>query len=76
MGKRVESRRRIVQKSTGYELRQLEFFNWCEERGIIHIEDMKITFKSDPFVRDAVDKQIEIISGYYPEAKQFLKNEK
>lgn len=68
----MNPRRRIVQKSIGFEFRQLEFFNWCEEQGIITIEEDRIVFKPDPYMRDVVDKQIEIMSEDYPEVKRFL----
>ena len=50
MGKRLQdNNERIVQRSIGFNFRQILFFN------------ENPNFKPDTFCRDAIDKQIEII---------------
>ena len=55
MGKHVEPRERIVQRSMGFKFRQIEFFNKYPE------------FKPDTFCRKAIDKQIEQIDPEFLE---------
>jgi len=47
--KSVEPKERIVQRSIGFNFRQIEFFNDYPE------------FKPDKFCREAIDKQIELV---------------
>ena len=49
MGKRVEPREMIVQKSVGFRFRQREFFNKYPN------------FRPDEYCRKAVDEQIKLI---------------
>ena len=49
MKTRMNPRDKIVQRSVGFNFRQIEFFNAHPD------------FKPDTFCRDAIDKQIEII---------------
>ena len=49
MGKHVEPRERIVQRSIGFKFRQIEFFNKYPD------------FKPDIFCRKAINDQIEQI---------------
>lgn len=49
MGRRINPKERIVQKSVGFKFRQIEFLNEHPD------------FRPDEFCREAVDAQIEII---------------
>lgn len=49
MGKKVNPREMVVQKSVGFRFRQREFFNKYPE------------FKPDEFCRNAIDEQIRLI---------------
>jgi len=50
MGKRINPKDKIVQRSIGFNFRQIEFFNEYQE------------FKPDEFCRDAIDEQIKQIN--------------
>jgi len=55
MGKRVEPREKILQKSIGFNFRQHEFFNMYPD------------FKPDRYCREAVDEQIKLIDPTFLE---------
>jgi len=55
MGKRVEPREMIVQKSVGFRFRQREFFNKYPN------------FRPDEYCRKAVDEQIKLIDEEFLE---------
>ena len=55
MGKRVKSKEKIVQRSIGFRLRQILFF------------DDYPWFKPDEYCRNVVDDQIKIIDSSYLE---------
>ncbi|MCH7568472.1 MAG: hypothetical protein IIA87_03540 [Nanoarchaeota archaeon] len=61
MGKSVETRERVTQKSAGIRMRQLEFINWAE--------DNEPNFDWNKLIRDKLDEQIKILNP------TFLKNE-
>ena len=62
MGKKlVDNQERIVQRSIGFNFRQIEFFNAHPD------------FKPDTFCRDAIDKQVEMIDSKF--LKKEIKNE-
>jgi len=58
MGQRINPRNKIVQRSIGFNFRQIEFFNEHPD------------FKPDIFCRDAVDEQIKMLDPKYLEEKQ------
>ncbi len=63
MGKKVEPKRRIVQRSIGFRFEQIEFFNKYPE------------FKPDTFCREAIDEQIAQIDQEFLD-KEEKKNDK
>lgn len=53
MGKSIEPRERVTQKSAGIRYRQMEFINWAES----NLPD----FDWNKLVRDKLDEQIKIL---------------
>lgn len=66
MGKSVETRERVTQKSAGIRMRQLEFINWAETN--------LPQFDWNKLIRDKLDEQIYMISELNSEARIFLKD--
>ena len=64
MGKRVEPRERIVQRSIGFKFRQIEFFNKYPE------------FRPDTFSRDTIDEQIAQIDPEFLKKEENKDDEK
>jgi len=62
MGKRVEAREMIVQKSVGFRFRQREFFN------------KHPNFRPDEYCRRAVDEQIKLIDPEFLENQNVEEN--
>jgi len=62
MGKRVNPRERITQRTVGVKNRQADFLNWALEN--------KPTFDFNRLVRDKLDEQIDLL------APEFLEDEK
>ena len=58
MGKKVEVKERVVQRSIGFRLRQIEFFDKYPE------------FKPDEFCRKAIDNQISQVDPEFLEKKK------
>jgi len=55
MGKKVNPREKITQRSIGFNHRQIEFFDKYPE------------FKPDRFCRDIIDQQIKLVDPKYLE---------
>lgn len=54
MGKSVETRERVTQKSAGIRMRQLDFINWAETN--------LPEFDWNKLVRDKLDEQISVLN--------------
>ena len=67
----IKEREKIINKSTGFHKRQLNFLKWSQGK-TFEIDEVKVIFKADKFIRHVMDLQINIIADKYPEAKQFL----
>lgn len=63
MGKRIDPRNKIVQRSIGFEFRQIQFFNEHQD------------FKPDIFCREAIDAQISLIDSRFLNKKEEVTNE-
>ena len=61
MGKSVNSRERVTQKSAGIKQRQLNFIYWAESN--------LPEFDWNKLVRDKIDEQIEIFAPQFLEEK-------
>jgi len=61
MGKKIDLKEKIIQRSIGFNLRQIEFFNENPD------------FKPDMYCRMAIDKQIELL--YPKQEKEENENE-
>jgi hypothetical protein len=57
MGNRINPKNKIVQRSIGFNFRQIEFFNKYQ------------SFRPDKFCRDAIDQQIKLIDPTFLEDK-------
>ncbi len=64
MGKRINPRDRIIQRSIGFKFRQIEFFNMYPE------------FRPDEYCRKAVDNQISQIDKNFLECQTNTESEK
>lgn len=58
MGKRVNPFERITQRSIGFKMRQIQFFDKYPE------------FKPDSFCREAIDNQIKLIDEEFLEKEE------
>lgn len=58
MGTRINPRDKVVQRSIGFNFRQIEFFNKYPQ------------FKPDEYCRKVIDEQIELIDGEFLNANR------